>query len=246
MKQIKKSYPLLKHERQNDICQSERNAAEQRIFYSTSQIPKLLFWKMSIIILLTVFISCTGKKTGSEEEIKSIPEVKVVKPSHQKMADYLTFNGNTVFLSYEVIRATFSGYIEKINKNIGDRVINGENIFFIRTKESRAIDTTNQLLTDVKFKGLVKISAKTEGTFIKIFYHQGDYVMDGEQLALIAAPQSLRIILNVPFKFMNQVRNTSDFIITLPDGKKLDAKLGNIMPSVDQITQTQTVILFWH
>jgi len=207
--------------------------------------PHSLKWLQIVFSIITIlnFFSCSGNKKETEELIKANPEVKVGNPSHKKMIDYLTFNGNTIFINYEVIRSTFSGYIEKANKNIGDRVTGGENIFIIRTKESRAMDSSNLIPEDIKFKGSVKIYTKNNGTLIKMFYHLGDYVMDGDQLALLAAPQSLRVSLNVPFKFMNLVRNSGNIIVTLPDGRQFSAKLGNIMPSVDQISQTQTVIL---
>ena len=203
------------------------------------ELSRLLF---SLLIIFSLF-SCSGKKKETEDIIKANPEVKVGNPSHQKMVDYLTFNGNTVFLNYEAIRATFSGYIEKVNKSIGDHVIGGENLFIIRTKEARALDSSSLIPADVKFKGSVKINTKNNGTLIKMFYHLGDYVMDGEQLALLAAPQSLRVSLNVPFKYMNLVRNSGNIIVNLPDGRHVYAKIGNIMPSVDQVSQTQTVIL---
>lgn len=200
---------------------------------------KLLF---SIILIFGLF-SCAGKKAEPEEETKTKPEVKTGSPSRQNMVDYLTFNGNTTFLSSEIIRATFSGYIEKVNKNIGDKLLPGDNIFIIRTKEASAIDSSGNLSADIKFKGSVKINAKTTGTLIKMFYHLGDYVMDGDQLAQLAAPQSLRISLNVPFKFMKVVTGSGNITVVLPDGRKLKAKIGKIIPSIDQTTQTQTIIL---
>jgi multidrug efflux pump subunit AcrA (membrane-fusion protein) len=196
-----------------------------------------------LLFALTALFSCSCSKKAEEKEEKVSPEVKVVSPIRQKMSDYLTLNGNVIFLNYEDVRATFSGYIENVGKSFGDNVGAGENLFIIKTKEASLIDSSSKISNDIKFKGLVRINAKTGGNLIKIFKHTGDYVIDGEELAQLAIPQSLRISLSVPFKYMSLVKNTSNFKISLPDGRQFDAKVGNIMPSVDQAGQTQTVLL---
>ena len=105
-----------------------------------------------VLILIFSLFACSGKKIESVDTIKTNPEVKTGNPSHQKMVDYLTLNGNTVFLGYEVVRSAFSGYIDKVSKNIGDTIAAGENIFIIKTKEANIIDSSSDISPDIKFR----------------------------------------------------------------------------------------------
>ena len=91
-------------------------------------------------------------------------------------------NGNTVFLTKEIVRATFQGFIERVNKNIGDFVNHGDDLFQIKTMESAAIDSLNISLGNKKFKGVVTLKAQSKGVLTELNYHQGDFVSGGEQI----------------------------------------------------------------
>ncbi len=200
--------------------------------------------KKIFIILLLVFgsfslISCGVKNDGSTDNINAGTPVTITHPVRMDMTDYLTLNGNTVFLSKEIIRSTFDGFIEKVYKNIGDAVKPGDNLFLIKTKESAAGDTLSIKLGSQMFQGSVFIKANSNGILSELDYHAGDYVTTGEQIALISNPSSLRIKLNVPYEDVLKVGIGNKCEVNLPDGIKVTGVVDKNVPVVDPVTQTQ-------
>jgi multidrug efflux pump subunit AcrA (membrane-fusion protein) len=199
-----------------------------------------------LILLLTFFISvivlssCTKKQAEeTETQLKGV-EVSAASPVIERMTDYEDLNANTFFLNQEIIRCTFSGFITKAHKNLGDNVKKGDVLFSIRTKESSAMDSTMQ---ENQFNGLVNIYAHSEGVLTELNYHAGDYITETDKLALIVNPSSLRIMLNVPFRYADKVLMSARYLIRLPDNKEISAEVVKKIPSIDPVNQTQSFIL---
>ena len=69
----------------------------------------------------------------------------------------------------------------------GDFVNKGKRLFTLETKESAAIGKTiSSLDSSFKFSGLITIQAKGHGYITQLNHQAGDYVQDGEQLAVIS------------------------------------------------------------
>jgi len=195
---------------------------------------------LSIGIFVIIFSSC-GKKQQEEAEtsLRGV-EVTVSSPVKGKMTEYADLNANTFFLSQEIIRGTFSGFIFKAYKNLGDYVKKGEILFAIRTKESSAMDSTN---SGYQFNGLVNIYAHSEGVLTELNYHAGDYVTETDRIALIVDPSTLRIMLNVPFRYSDKIKMSAVYTMKLPDNKEITAEVVKKIPSMDLANQTQSFIL---
>jgi hypothetical protein len=116
-------------------------------------------------------------------------------------------------------------------------------LFQIKTKEAEAAQNISDSSTGKMFSGTVPVKAKSSGILIQMNHNAGDFVADGEQLAVIANPSSLEILLNVPYQNVSQVRLNSDCILVLPDFQKIAAKVIKKIPSVDAVSQTQTFML---
>jgi multidrug efflux pump subunit AcrA (membrane-fusion protein) len=89
----------------------------------------------------------------------------------------------------------------------------------------------------------VAITSKINGIITEVNYHAGDYVSEGEQLAKIGQPSSLRIVLDVPFQDMKQIRQNSQCEVAVPGSGSYKALVDKIVPSVDPTSQSQTVLL---
>ena len=76
-----------------------------------------------------VFSSCVKKNSEETETPLKGVEVTAGNPVTTKMNEYLDLNANTFFLSQEIVRATFPGFILKTDKNLGDHVKKGELLF---------------------------------------------------------------------------------------------------------------------
>ena len=192
---------------------------------------------------LIILISC-GKPDGvkSETESKGI-EVVECSPVKKNMFEYVNLNANTIFQKQEILRATFQGFIDKSYKNIGDKIKQNDLLFLIKTKEADAFTDSQTKLYDNQFNGLVKIFARTDGVLSELNHQTGDYVADGEQLAVLVDPLSLRIMLEVPFQYAKSVSDNNSYLILLPDGKEYAAHIIKRVPSIDPVNQTQKYIL---
>lgn len=203
-----------------------------------------LFYKIYPLFLLVAsifFISCDSKNDSVTE--KSGAPVQITHPLKKDLTEYITLNAQTVFLKKEIVRATFQGFIEKIYKNIGDNVSSGDVLFEIKTKEFAADHNLQVPLGDEIFKGIIQIKAQSNGVLTELDYHTGDFVSDGEQIAVISNPSSLRIYLDVPYQYTSEVRINTPCKIFLPDSKTVNAFVDRIIPIVEPTAQTQTYVL---
>ena len=201
----------------------------------------LLVWFLPMIL-----ISCGGNSGDDTAAINTGTPVTITHPQTTDMNAYLELNGNTVFLSKEIIRSTFDGFIEKVYKNIGDSVKPGDILFQIKTKESAANDTLNIQVGNEMFQGAVYIKANlptgqagSNAVLTELDYHSGDYVTTGEQMAVVSNPSSLRIKLNVPYEDNLKVKIGKECEVNLPDGVSLPGKIEKNVPAVNPVTQTQ-------
>lgn len=206
--------------------------------------PKMIkiFSLFSILALIISLSACSSKKQNIEKEITGVT-VKITHPQKMDLTEYITLNANTVFLKKEIVRATFQGFIEKIYKSIGDKIKSGDLLLEIKTKESAADNNLQVPLGDETFSGIIKIRAKSDGVLTELNYNAGDFVSDGEQIAVIANPSSLRINLNVPYQFTDKININTPCEIILPNGKIARASIQKIIPKIDLTAQTQTYIL---
>lgn len=195
------------------------------------------------LILASMFItSCsTDTKVNTMETIGT--PVKISRPTTTQMTEYISFNANTIFLRKEIVRSTFQGFIQKVYKNLGDYVKSGDILFQIITKEAYATDSLRVKLSDEIFSGVVNIKSRTGGTLTELNYNVGDFVTDGEQLAVISDPSSLAVLLNVPYQHISKVKIGSNCILLLPNGEKKSGIIAKSLPSVDLISQTQTFLI---
>jgi multidrug efflux pump subunit AcrA (membrane-fusion protein) len=196
---------------------------------------------LSSLAFLTVLVSCTKEKIRDPISIGT--PVQVTHPHIQDFTEYVNLNANTIFLKKEIVRATFQGFIDKIYKNIGDDVKNGDLVLTIKTKESAADDSIRIDLGAEMFRGSVKIRAHSEGVLTLLNYYSGDFVSEGEEIAIISNPSSLCITLNVPYPYVSKINRNYPCEIMLPDGQTLSARIQRIIPSVDPVSQTQTFLL---
>jgi len=201
---------------------------------------KKIFLLFVLSLTLVTFSSC-GKKESDESEtpLKGV-EVTAGSPVNAKMNEYLDLNANTFFLSQEIVRATFSGYILKTGKNLGDHVNKGDLLFSIKTKEASASDS---IYLENQFNGMVSIYARTNGVLTELSYQTGDYITETDRLALIVDPSSLRVLLNVPFQYAKNISLSDSYPIKLPDNKEFSARVVKKLPSIDAVNQTQSFIL---
>jgi hypothetical protein len=208
---------------------------------------KILIIKFKILgiclLISTCLISCTKEQKSEDRQSAGGTPVQVTHPKIMDFTETIDLNATTVFLTKEIVRATFQGFINKIYKSIGDPVKTGDVLFQIKTKELSTSDSVQIDLGDAQFKGAIAIRAKSNGVLITLDHNVGDFVSDGEQIAIVSNPSSLRIMLNVPYSYISKINRNASCELFLPDGKVLVASIFRFIPSVDPVSQNQSVLL---
>ena len=148
----------------------------------------------------------TTVETNSENEI--ITPVTITSISTDAMIDYLELNATSTFLKKSYIKAPGNGYIVSVNAQAGATVTSNQSLFTLKTKESQSIGNTINLLdTSFRFSGVIPIKGGVGGYVSEINHQAGDYVQEGEQLAVINDTKSLVFILNLPYELRPYVLN---------------------------------------
>ena len=207
---------------------------------------KLYVFFVSFFFLL--LLSCKHKEAAADEE-EVAPEavqtpVTVTSIETVPLNDYVELNATSNFLQSNFIKASANGYIKSVNIKLGQLVHAGQLAFTLKTKEAAALgNTINKLDSSFHFSGLINIKA-TAGGYIQELNHQvGDYVQDGEQLAVLNDSKSFGFILNLPYELRRYVSAGRSLEINLPDGTHLNGIVSSIMPQIDSASQTQAVLI---
>jgi len=207
-----------------------------------SFILKYLF--LSGIVL--VIASCKSNKAADDEDAKVDVQtpVTVATINDSTMVNYTSLNATSVYQQKNYVKANANGYIHDVFAQFGHYANKGDVLFTIKTKEAESIgNTINILDTSFKFTGVNKIRASQHGYITQLNHQPGDYVQDGEQLAVISDRASFAFLMQLPYEMRQLVKLNQDVLLTLPDGKKLDGRIASFMPTVDTAAQTQGVVI---
>jgi multidrug efflux pump subunit AcrA (membrane-fusion protein) len=197
--------------------------------------------KYALFVGLLVY----GCNSAPTDDSNDTPEVRtpvtVTSVSEVPLNEYLELNATSTFLQQNFVKSNLNGYIQKSNIKFGDRVHRGEILFVLKTKEASAIgNAVNQLDSSFKFSGVNVIRAGASGYVMQLNHQAGDYVQDGEQLAVISDSKSFVFVMNVPYEDKPYVSIGKKVQVILPDSEMLDGTISSSMPLVDSVTQTQS------
>jgi multidrug efflux pump subunit AcrA (membrane-fusion protein) len=201
-----------------------------------------------LIICVAALLSSCGSKASSDGGDDKAPDaqvpVTVTTVSDSSMVEYTTLNAMSSFQQKNFVKSNTIGYIQKVNTQIGHYVNKGETVFTIKTKEAQSIgNSVNILDTTFKFSGINKIKAPEHGYVTQLNHQVGDYVQDGEPLAVISDRGSFAFIMQLPYEMRATVKMGQDVLLTLPDNEKINGKITSFMPNVDTAAQTQGVVI---
>lgn len=196
-------------------------------------------------LLLITITSCGNKETKPEDEVvEAKTPVTVAGTSNEPMEEYVELNATSSFLQKWIVRANATGYLQLANVQLNKQVSSGQTLYTVKTKEAKSIgNAINILDSTFKFTGINSIKANGSG-FISLINHQnGDYVQDGDQLAVITDTKSFVFLLDMPYELRPFVMNKKKLEMVLPDGEKLIGTITGNMPTMDATSQTQSIIL---
>ena len=190
---------------------------------------------------LFLFVNCGGRQENTEKEIQAKVPVTVERIHTADIDDYLELNATSSFLVKSIIKSPTPGYVDEIKITQGAIVSKNQLLFKIRTKEASALK--NDSLNPYSFSGLISLLANMNGIILSVDHPKGDYIQEGDQLAVIAVPSSFIYTLDVPYESVSFIKLSSSCEIILPDGHNLTGKIFSRLPSITPGSQTQRFII---
>ncbi len=190
-----------------------------------------------------VNLSCTHQKTTQNEQTPEIT-VKTVPVSQGEIKSTINLNGNTVYLKKNTIVTPIAGYIFKNHVNYGAKVRKNDVLFEIQTKENKALQNDSSIISN---RGIIKILASSNGTVYELnIYEPGAYVIEGSQLCSIMENENLMVQVHVPFHYNSLLNIGTKCKIFLSDNTSLTGSVYEILPIIDEASQTQNVLIKPH
>jgi Multidrug resistance efflux pump len=201
---------------------------------------------LSVLFVLLLF-SCKSKKEAGEEEVhpdEVQTPVTIASISNETLTDYAELNATSAFLQNNIIKSNINGYIQTVNAKVGQYTGAGTSLFILKTKEATSLgNTINKLDPSFHFSGVVQIKSPQSGYITQLVHQVGDYVQDGEQLAVISDSKSFGFILNLPYELRKYIGVGKQVHLILPDATQLNGSVASIMPTIDSVSQTQRVFI---
>ncbi len=201
-----------------------------------------------IVLLFGVFFSCkqAAKNEPAESQVTeaAVTPVTVTTISKDPLSEYLELNAVSAFLLKNFVKANANGYLQSADTYPGKYIQKGQPLFTLKTKEAQSIgNAVSALDTSFKFSGVNIIKATGYGYITQLNHQSGDYVQDGEQLAVISDMNSFVFLMNMPYELRPYIMNKKMVELVLPDGRKLAGTIVSGMPSVDSASQTQNIVI---
>ncbi|MEO8116327.1 MAG: HlyD family efflux transporter periplasmic adaptor subunit [Bacteroidota bacterium] len=200
----------------------------------------------SLFYLLLFFNSCNSedKSVSTEKPANTITPVTVTSIRDTVLADSVVLNATATYLQKWIVRANATGYIQNANLMLNGNVQRGQTLFTIKTKEAVSLgNTINQLDSSFRFSGMNSIHSNKTGFVSEMDHQAGDYVQDGDQLAVITDTHSFVFLLDLPYELRPFIVNKKSLQIILPDNEKLNGYISGDMHTIDPSSQIQKVIL---
>ena len=182
-----------------------------------------LFFSVSYVVIgMAACHSKNAPDTAATPPDDVRTPVTITTITYQPLSEYVDLNATSAFLQSSFIKSRANGYIKSVNVRFGQYVNDGQLVFTMKTKESQALgNTINVLDSSFNFSGVINIYSSTHGFISQLNHQEGDYVQDGEQLAVISDSKSFVFILNLPYELRPYVLNKKTVELLLPDGKSM-------------------------
>lgn len=188
--------------------------------------------------MLSLTISCRQKAEGGEEIVDVVTPVTVIPVEYKTMKSTIDLPAVSSFLRKSSVRSTVAGTIQKVSVSQGESVSGNQLLFSLKTRESAALENTKGTDSTLRFSGLIEIRSPGKGIVSSIKYQSGDFVQEGDELAVVAERNSLIFILEVPVEFDRYIADNKNCRIVLPDMTTINGTITGKLPEMDLESQT--------
>jgi biotin carboxyl carrier protein len=185
-----------------------------------------------------LLLSCKHSTKTTDEVAEVKTPVTVVPVTYKSVTSTVALPAIATFMNKSIIRATTTGTIEKILISPGEFISSDQLLFTIKTREAMALDKIVKADSGLSFRGLVNITSHTEGVINSISYQKGDFVQEGDEMAVVSEQNSLVFILDVPFELDRFIEKNRNCRIILPDNRQINGTITGKLPEMDIQSQT--------
>jgi multidrug efflux pump subunit AcrA (membrane-fusion protein) len=208
---------------------------------STRKIINYLY--LIFALMVTALSSCHNSPATSEEEVKVITPVTVVPITYKPVTESIDLPAVTTFINKSIVRSTTTGTVESISITIGDNVKKDQLLYTIKTREASAISNSLKGDSTLSFNGRINITASKEGIISSVSHQNGDFVQEGDELAVISDQNSLVFILDTPFEFVKYVEQNKTCRIQLPDNQIITGTITGKLAEMEPQSQTVRYVI---
>lgn len=202
--------------------------------------------KYPALIMLTMVLlsaSCRNKNVSTVSPIIARTPVTAGKPALMDISDTIDFPAITSYLKKNVLKSSITGLIESVSAIQGETVSKGKQIFTLRTQEASAMRNSMQSDSTLGLKGVIKIFSPQDGVISTISHQMGDFVQQGDELAVIADIKSLVFILEVPFEMSGYIGLSRSCALSLPDNSRMTGRITSKLPEMNMQNQTVRYVI---
>ena len=196
------------------------------------------------ILLFLAFLQSCAKKEAVIPEPETIIPVTVSTIDSTGIDDFQEVSGTVSYIVKTPIKSIITGYVTAVNATTNDKVSKGKKLFSIKTKEAIALgNDVNKLDPNLHFGTAVSIASSSNGFITAVNVEKGNYVQEGDILAVINDSDNYGVVINVPFELKKYVFINQQLSVYLPDGTSISATVKQFIPTVDTMSQMQSVFL---
>ena len=194
---------------------------------------------LTIVTLSLILFSCVEEK---KERAQSKPKVQVKTAgiSIGYLPDNIELTGKTIYLNKSSLVAPIGGYITKVNVKQGDQVSEGDLLFEIQTPESFVMQKKENPANNY---GLINIYAPVSGRVVSLnIVNTGVFTDKGSEMCLLLSSDDLKLQVSVPFEYNKLAKTGNNCTVNFPDNSSIAATFTNILPQIDETSQTVKVL----
>jgi len=185
-----------------------------------------------------ILLSCHNSSRPAEEVTVIRTPVTIVPVTFKPVTSIVRLPAVATYMNKSIVRATTAGTIDKVLITAGEPVNPDQLLFTIRTREAMALADKMAEDTSLSFKGVINITSHKEGVINSISYQKGDFVQEGDEMAVVSEQKSLVFILDVPFELNQYIERNRNCKIILPDNRQINGIITGKLPEMDMQSQT--------
>ena len=204
-----------------------------------SEHPALLL--LTLIVLLSP--SCRNKNVNTVIPVIAKTPVTAGTPAFRDISDTIDFPAITTYLKKNVLKSSITGVIESVSVIQGETIAKGKQVFTLRTREASAMRNNQPGDSTLGFKGVIRIFSPQDGVISTVSHQTGDFVQEGDELAVVADSRSLVFILEVPFEMAGYIGLNRNCSLLLPDNTRMTGKIAAKLPEMNMQNQTVRYVI---